>query len=265
MSNRVRPVSGSIPAWAGKPRGPYRRVTVRGVYPRVGGETPCGAPPRRGSSGLSPRGRGNPHAGRSPLPCRGSIPAWAGKPLMPICLRRTIMVYPRVGGETLTRVDRLCRAEGLSPRGRGNRGCDGVSSTCRGSIPAWAGKPTDIKQAELGDMVYPRVGGETSSDAFSEQLLVGLSPRGRGNLSLSWVKVTHERSIPAWAGKPTSNEKIQLRGGVYPRVGGETCGRLQQGRVDHGLSPRGRGNHAGPHRPSAGLGSIPAWAGKPTL
>ena len=46
-------------------------------------------------------------------------------------------------------------------------------------------------------------------------------------------------------------------------MGGETLLEITTRPAVAGLSPRGRGNHAGPHRPSAGLGSIPAWAGKP--
>ena len=52
---------------------------------------------------------------------------------------------------------------------------------------------------------------------------------------------------------------------VYPRVGGETEGRLTQERYYGGLSPRGRGNLPIPSPPSSPPGSIPAWAGKPEI
>ena len=52
---------------------------------------------------------------------------------------------------------------------------------------------------------------------------------------------------------------------VYPRVGGETQ-RLHAGRLlSEGLSPRGRGNHRQVGDIHACPGSIPAWAGKPSL
>ena len=105
-------------------------------------------------------------------------------------------------------------------------------------------------------------------------------------MELSWGnrrETNHElgniRSIPAWAGEPSSRINLSPLYRVYPRVGGGTSapgyGRTWQGglsprgrgnqvrdeqeREDWGLSPRGRGNLAGRplHR------SIPAWAGEP--
>ena len=50
----------SIPAWAGKPDAEAARAAHRGVYPRVGGETPSNSSQPTLGTGLSPRGRGNP-------------------------------------------------------------------------------------------------------------------------------------------------------------------------------------------------------------
>ena len=147
----------------------------------------------------------------------GSIPAWAGEPctyrrvLSPrgggtiIVLNRLVTVYPRVGGGTI------------------------VSNT----IPPSLG-------------VYPRVGGGTLS--------IGLSPRGRGNPSNGMMPMPYprvgggtqlvyssDRSIPAWAGEPSSSTRPIFVGSVYPRVGGGTFD-FQWLRE---------------------AGSIPAWAGEP--
>ena len=51
-----------------------------------------------------------------------SIPAWAGKPCGAEPAENTDEVYPRVGGETLQATLLLGPEDGLSPRGRGNRG-----------------------------------------------------------------------------------------------------------------------------------------------
>ena len=51
--------SGSIPAWAGKPRASPCASADLGVYPRVGGETAMASSGPAANSGLSPRGRGN--------------------------------------------------------------------------------------------------------------------------------------------------------------------------------------------------------------
>ena len=52
---------------------------------------------------------------------------------------------------------------------------------------------------------------------------------------------------------------------VYPRVGGETDAAIRARVQEMGLSPRGRGNPQ--HGGGFGRrdGSIPAWAGKPTI
>ena len=151
----------SIPAWAGQPRGwPPAGETGR-VYPRVGGATAPGHRwPRRGD-GLSPRGRGNlehPHPGEQR---RGSIPAWAGQPLV-VSLRL----------ESVT---------GLSPRGRGNPLLTNTKRPFMRSIPAWAGQPRLAAGALHGPTVYPRVGGATWVELARYGWVHGLSPRGRGN------------------------------------------------------------------------------------
>ena len=91
----------------------------------------------------------------------------------------------------------------------------------------------------------------------------GLSPRGRGNLTPSRARARWCGSIPAWAGKPTSNRSTFAVTAVYPRVGGETFFTLVFFTTKSGLSPRGRGNRLlQPAGPARGR-SIPAWAGKP--
>ena len=72
----------------------------------------------------------------------GSIPAWAGKPLCSCARGPGSTVYPRVGGETGTPVVADHSRYGLSPRGRGNPSQPVPKHPGRGSIPAWAGKPT---------------------------------------------------------------------------------------------------------------------------
>ena len=94
---------------------------------------------------------------------------------------------------------------------------------------------------------------------------VGLSPRGRGNPSITVVVDGERRSIPAWAGQPAAQKNMEMKEGVYPRVGGATSFSFRDDASLTGLSPRGRGNpqqHA--HlRPTSR--SIPAWAGQPPL
>ena len=77
--------------------------------------------------------------------------------------------------------------------------------------------------------------------------------------ALGW----HVRSIPAWAGEPSSVISNQSAATVYPRVGGGTQLRHIQPERRYGLSPRGRGNRAAARLSPCPPRSIPAWAGEP--
>ena len=94
------------------------------------------------------------------------------------------------------------------------------------------------------DWVYPRVGGETKRERVGDVQVEGLSPRGRGNLRTSRSTAVTGRSIPAWAGKPSTCSKPARSTAVYPRVGGETPAISAKLVKVCGLSPRGRGNPA---------------------
>ena len=74
----------------------------------------------------------------------------------------------------------------------------------------------------LDTVVYPRVGGATSSAAYNAADAKGLSPRGRGNLEHLGQHPGGGGSIPAWAGQPDSCSGRTRPPRVYPRVGGAT-------------------------------------------
>ena len=71
------------------------------------------------------------------------------------------------------------------------------------------------------------------------------------------------RSIPAWAGEPSSGCVMLSLSTVYPRVGGGTSSAFIVTIQEEGLSPRGRGNPEPRRRCTHRWGSIPAWAGEP--
>ena len=152
-----------------------------------------------------------------------------------------------------------------------------------GSIPAWAGKPWSSRPASTPTTVHPRVGGETRMTVGAERLILGPSPRGRGNHPCRPLDTRSMGSIPAWAGKPLRSVRNRSPSSVHPRVGGETSISSTHRFVLPGPSPRGRGNPSTP-LPTVGpwrsiprgrgnrcigrfigtvAGSIPAWAGKP--
>ena len=131
------------------------------------------------------------------------------------------------------------------------------------SIPAWAGEPEPSSPRITAFTVYPRVGGGTLRGGWSPAPGRGLSPRGRGNPNPFPVLRRQVRSIPAWAGEPSSPPQPLKEDTVYPRVGGGTAPGARPPRQATGLSPRGWGNHREDMPHELPQGSIPAWAGEP--
>ena len=131
----------SIPACAGEPPGAGTPGSRGEVYPRVCGGTVTDRQDRYGTSGLSPRVRGNRRrrAG-APAQC-GSIPACAGEPAAPQTAGCCPGVYPRVCGGTQSHRRIATALRGLSPRVRGNPLKSRLRTAIAGSIPACAGEP----------------------------------------------------------------------------------------------------------------------------
>ena len=151
----------SIPACAGEPgRARVSRHTSE-VYPRVCGGTAAAAAHSRLAVGLSPRVRGNLFGGCGRRHRRGSIPACAGEPLASLVFSSSSEVYPRVCGGTEQAFAGIARAEGLSPRVRGNHWPLQGRPACPGSIPACAGEPAASARCPAICRVYPRVCGGT--------------------------------------------------------------------------------------------------------
>ncbi len=253
----------SIPACAGEPANPSNLRAVLTVYPRVCGGTYH--PPRLvlADPGLSPRVRGNLHAGVKHLGGNRSIPACAGEPVgnRPGGVR--CGVYPRVCGGTSGDAAGTAGAFGLSPRVRGNP-LRGRWWALKGrSIPACAGEPETGERRPRRNRVYPRVCGGTRARRSIDRRGAGLSPRVRGNLLPNQPPVLPRRSIPVCAGEPVLRSWRTTRRRVYPRVCGGTDSEVHSRHPTHGLSPRVRGNRPTCTPPGPPLRSIPACAGEP--
>ena len=152
---------------------------------------------------------------------------------------------------------------GLSPRVRGNRGVRLRRRARGGSIPACAGEPLSTSSPSTLRTVYPRVCGGTYTSSISRSRLTGLSPRVRGNPHQHLRAGPLHRSIPACAGEPVPCACARYGWWVYPRVCGGTGVSQLAALVEHGLSPRVRGNRADGYFYLDGCGSIPACAGEP--
>ena len=90
--------------------------------------------------------------------------------------------------------------------------------------------------------VYPRVCGGTFPIIWPMIMLLGLSPRVRGNRSALACVSLSDGSIPACAGEPYCRTPRAASSEVYPRVCGGTIRRIAVSMIGKGLSPRVRGN-----------------------
>ena len=131
------------------------------------------------------------------------------------------------------------------------------------SIPAPAGEPRSAAMRINRARVYPRACGGTNRWSNILLILLGLSPRLRGNLLGRLGRRQRYGSIPAPAGEPSSTLSSCSAERVYPRAcGGTTLADLET-TVTEGLSPRLRGNQAADLGEHLVYGSIPAPAGEP--
>ena len=243
---------GSIPAWAGEPGTRRSGLTLRWVYPRVGGGTVLLRAWDGAAAGLSPRGRGNRTVAMSPPALIGSIPAWAGEPSPPNSQDWQLWVYPRVGGGTVKILSRVWLIwAGLSPRGRGNPSRHSRRTGTKGLSPRGRGNHPGAIASNIGQGLSPRGRGNLTIKDGRLKHAIGLSPRGRGNQPEDLGTRSRSGSIPAWAGEP----KLKVCGsyvlGLSPRGRGNRGNVRQSPRgpigdllACLGLSPRGRGNQA---------------------
>ena len=238
--------------------------SIIAVYPRVCGGTIFTALVIPRLLGLSPRVRGNQQTRTDEIRDARSIPACAGEPGASASVSRLFRVYPRVCGGTRWRPTRMSCAKGLSPRVRGNLIYLTDLEAGTGSIPACAGEPLRLRPLCVTPVVYPRVCGGTNAYCPTWISARGLSPRVRGNRTVSGRNRNPGRSIPACAGEPVLGYGVICLYTVYPRVCGGTTKRTRHQHSASGLSPRVRGNRETPHRHHRGERSIPACAGEPT-
>ena len=146
---------------------------------------------------------------------------------------------------------------------RGSRADGGAGSAGQRSIPAHAGKPLWRRALSPTRKVDPRACGEAASSHYTEEGLLGRSPRMRGSLVGEKKRVVLEWSIPAHAGKPSSSMPRIRVIRVDPRACGEAIVAAGIVSDSEGRSPRMRGSQYWMPSAPGSMGSIPAHAGKP--
>ena len=154
---------------------------------------------------------------------------------------------------------------GLSPPTRGILPERARETLHRRSIPAYAGDPCPPADTRLICEVYPRLRGGSGIPASPPTPTAGLSPPTRGIRHPLARQPRQRGSIPAYAGDPIAIRNLRYSITVYPRLrGGSQYSCLGQSRLC-GLSPPTRGIPAFARTQRSCRGSIPAYAGDPSV
>ena len=253
----------SIPAYAGDPRLSAASGICTAVYPRLRGGS-CRLPVRcYRAEGLSPPTRGILGFPLGASVNIRSIPAYAGDPANGLPIHIGIQVYPRLRGGSDPACIMRAAKYGLSPPTRGIPIRLGYYPKLRGSIPAYAGDPSDMDVNVHAKKVYPRLRGGSAAASSQASHSWGLSPPTRGIPCCRSYGVVLYGSIPAYAGDPRCPAGSLGMRPVYPRLRGGSKPKITLSIGAEGLSPPTRGIRRRLIASLPFVGSIPAYAGDP--
>ena len=253
---------GLIPAHAGKTRPRNHQDQGGGAHPRSRGENfsrPKVTPLLPGSSPLT---RGKPRLVGADLPLGRLIPAHAGKTATSGEFVERVKAHPRSRGENGRRACTWWCSLGSSPLTRGKPCGSPRPRTCRGLIPAHAGK-TSFDGYECGLRgAHPRSRGENWLLVALRVGVEGSSPLTRGKRGEGEQGGPLAGLIPAHAGKTARLPHLARARRAHPRSRGENFTFGLSNRVVTGSSPLTRGKPVAgtANEPVGGL--IPAHAGK---
>ncbi len=130
---------------------------------------------------------------------------------------------------------------GSSPRMRGTRCRQLITSQTNRFIPAYAGNTMIAIEFIVIFTVHPRVCGEHTFHNDDSHEKNGSSPRMRGTQHSEYLELTRERFIPAYAGNTSSSTDGGKSKTVHPRVCGEHQYDAWLFSSSCGSSPRMRG------------------------
>ena len=232
------------------------------AHPRSRGENWRASVASRSPTGSSPLTRGKHPLVRGTFAVGGLIPAHAGKTGRGQDPRRKRGAHPRSRGEnTANQASAFCDP-GSSPLTRGKRRSAISALLEPGLIPAHAGKTARHFSVTFPSRAHPRSRGENDPVYLEEALTLGSSPLTRGKHSVVSVMVGVFRLIPAHAGKTLPSPTEQKPNWAHPRSRGENCKSRTRSHPRTGSSPLTRGKQVLSESHTAGLGLIPAHAGK---
>ena len=201
------PVSGLIPAHAGKTSIPFITRIGSGAHPRSRGENLGLLVLDVAAVGSSPLTRGKPERSTRQTPSHGLIPAHAGKTTTSMRSPKTSRAHPRSRGENCGASRAVVQHCGSSPLTRGKRPGWARRGRACGLIPAHAGKTIGPDSAVNGAVAHPRSRGENFGQKTNDPGAKGSSPLTRGKHRLPGRGHHRHGLIPAHAGK-TSRRRI---------------------------------------------------------
>ena len=257
-----RPRQGLIPAHAGKTRSTASSTRSPPAHPRSRGENRCACLGVRVVPGSSPLTRGKRELFGADAERRGLIPAHAGKTVEGGAHEVRLPAHPRSRGENGRRACTWWCSLGSSPLTRGKPCGSPRPRTCRGLIPAHAGK-TSFDGYECGLRgAHPRSRGENWLLVALRVGVEGSSPLTRGKRGEGEQGGPLAGLIPAHAGKTARLPHLARARRAHPRSRGENFTFGLSNRVVTGSSPLTRGKRGRASARSSLRGLIPAHAGK---
>ena len=174
--------------------------------------------------GSSPRMRGTQLRRHRKRRHRGLIPTYAGNTAVPVLIQNNTGAHPHVCGEHATIEIWTAITQGSSPRMRGTPSTPATGHDTAGLIPTYAGNTVSKTHTPTRGGAHPHVCGEHACHSWLLRLLLGSSPRMRGTLLLTVLRVSSSGLIPTYAGNTAVARHLTPLAGAHPHVCGEhTC------------------------------------------
>ena len=205
----VDPMSGLIPAHAGKTAVSRAVPSGTTAHPRSRGENPVVKSPTMARTGSSPLTRGKLNPALETGTEGRLIPAHAGKTVDQVSAVVDVEAHPRSRGENLVAIRAEAEYGGSSPLTRGKRRHRKPTGIKSRLIPAHAGKTAQAHATPSWKPAHPRSRGENEARGEGWHPTQGSSPLTRGKLVVPPQLIVGYGLIPAHAGKTEPQGKLE--------------------------------------------------------